>query len=151
MAGRGGTAVKVVIKIGGVALDDPIVRKKCATAVAHLVEDGHKVAVVHGGGITLTRMMERLGKKTEFIDGFRVTDAETRDVAVMVLAGMVNKKLVATIAAAGLAAVGLCGGDGKAVPAPKKFVNGRDLCFVGEIASADPPWVEGRWSPGGVA
>jgi len=55
--------VKVVVKIGGVALDDPIVRRKCATAVAHLVEDGHKVAVVHGGGITLTRMMERLAER----------------------------------------------------------------------------------------
>ena len=142
--------MKVVVKIGGVALDDPIIRRKCATAVAHLVEDGHKVAVVHGGGITLTRMMERLGRKTEFIDGFRVTDAETRDVAVMVLAGMVNKKLVATIAAAGLAAVGLCGGDGKAFRARKKFVNGRDLGFVGEIASADSHWVEAIWSQGGV-
>src|SRR5258708_8591786 len=100
MAGRGGPAVKVVVKIGGVALDDPIVRKKCATAVSHLVEDGHKVAVVHGGGITLTRMMERLRKQTEFIDGFRVTDAATRHVAVMLLAGMVDKTLRATTAPA---------------------------------------------------
>jgi acetylglutamate kinase len=142
--------VKVIVKIGGVALDDPLVRKKCAAAVAHLVEDGHNVAVVHGGGITLTRMLERLGKKSEFIDGLRVTDAETRDVAVMVLAGMVNKKLVATIAGIGLAAVGLCGGDGKAFRARKKFVNGRDLGFVGEIASADPRWVEAIWAQDGV-
>ena len=142
--------MKVVVKIGRRALDDPIVRKKCATAVSNLVEDGHKVAVVHGGGITITNMMERLGKKSEFVDGFRITDAETRDVAVMVLAGMVNKKLVATLSAAGLTAVGLSGGDGKAFRARKKFVNGRDLGFVGEIASADPRWVEDIWAAGGV-
>jgi acetylglutamate kinase len=61
-----------------------------------------------------------------------------------------SKKLVATIASAGLAAVGLCGGDGKAFRARKKFVNGRDLGFVGEIASADPRWVEAIWERGGV-
>jgi acetylglutamate kinase len=150
MAGSGGLAVKIVVKIGGVALEDPGTRKKCAEAVAQLVQDGHKVAVVHGGGSTITRMLERLGKKNEFVDGLRVTDAETRDVVLMVLAGTVNKQLVATIAAAGPAAVGLCGGDGMGFLARKKFVGGRDLGFVGEIASADPRWVEAIWQQSGV-
>jgi acetylglutamate kinase len=150
MAGSGGIAVKIVVKIGGVALEDDSVRKKCAAAVAQLVQDGHKVAVVHGGGSTLTKTLERMGKKSEFVDGLRVTDAETRDVALMVLAGVVNKKLVATIAATGQSAVGLCGGDGMAFRARKKFVGGRDLGFVGEIASADPRWVESIWQHGGV-
>ena len=142
--------MKVVVKIGGAALEDDLLRKKCAQAVAQLVEDGHKVAVVHGGGATLTKMLERLGKRSEFVDGLRVTDAETRDAALMVLSGVVNKKLVATILAAGPAAVGLCGGDGMAFRARKKFVKGRDLGFVGEIASADPRWVEAVWLQGGV-
>ena len=70
------------------------------------------MAVVHGGGSALTRVLKQLGKQSEFIGGLRVTDAETRDVALMVLGGMVNKKLVAAIQAAGMPAVGFCGGDG---------------------------------------
>jgi acetylglutamate kinase len=65
-------------------------------------EDGHQVAVVHGGGSALTRTLKLLGKKSDFVHGLRVTDAETRDVALMVLAGIVNKSLVAAIAAAGM-------------------------------------------------
>jgi acetylglutamate kinase len=65
------------------------------------VRDGHQVAVVHGGGVQLTRMLKALGKQSEFINGLRVTDAETRDVALMVLAGKVNKKLVAGLGALG--------------------------------------------------
>ena len=67
----------------------------CTRAIAELARDGHQVAVVHGGGLQLTRMLKALGKQSQFIDGLRVTDAETRDVALMVLAGKVNKQLVA--------------------------------------------------------
>ena len=77
--------------------------------------------------------MQRLGKKSEFINGLRVTDAETRDMALMVLAGMVNKKLVSSICAAGKPAIGLCGGDGGTVRARKKESNDGDLGYVGEI------------------
>ena len=90
--------MKVVIKIGGAALEDKAILNKCAHAVVQLAQDGHKVAVVHGGGTALTRTLKLLGKKSDFIDGLRVTDAETRDVALMVLAGIVNKSLVAAIA-----------------------------------------------------
>jgi acetylglutamate kinase len=93
--------VKVVVKIGGAVLDDGGVLRKCAHAIVELAGDGHQVAVVHGGGGVLTRTLERLGKKSEFVKGLRVTDAETRDMALMVLAGLVNKKLVAAIGAAG--------------------------------------------------
>ena len=102
----------MVVKIGGAALDNPAVLRKCAHAMVELAGDGHEVAVIHGGGVELTRTMERLGKKSEFINGLRVTDAETRDMALMVLAGMVNKRLVSAIGAAGKPAIGLCGGDG---------------------------------------
>jgi len=88
----------IVIKIGGAALEDASTLRKCAKAIAELAQDGHRVAVVHGGGSALTRVLKQLGKQSEFIGGLRVTDAETRDVALMVLGGMVNKKLVAAMA-----------------------------------------------------
>jgi acetylglutamate kinase len=90
--------MKIVIKIGGAALEDKDTLKKCAQAVVQLAQDGHQVAVVHGGGSALTRTLKLLGKQSDFIHGLRVTDAETRDVALMVLAGIVNKSLVAAIA-----------------------------------------------------
>jgi acetylglutamate kinase len=150
MARAGGIAVIVVVKIGGAAIDDPVTLKKCAQSIAELAQDGHRVAVVHGGGKALTRVLERLGKKSEFVDGLRVTDAETRDTALMVLAGVVNKKLVAAIQAAGMPAIGFCGGDGMTFRARKKYVHGRDLGFVGEICFAEACWIEALWRQGGI-
>ncbi len=141
----------IVVKIGGAAIDDAAILRKCGQSIAELARDGHHVAVVHGGGGALTRMLERLGKKSEFVDGLRLTDAETRDAALMVLGGLVNKKLVATIQAAGMpSAIGFSGGDGMAFRARKKLVNGRDLGFVGEICFAEPCWIEALWQQGGV-
>ncbi len=142
--------MKLVLKIGGAALDDPSLRKKCAHAVAALVAEGHNVAVVHGGGKALTRTLAQMGKKSEFVNGLRVTDAETRDAAVMVLAGAVNKQLVAAIAAEGLPALGLCGGDGLSFMARKKKANGCDLGYVGEISAVDGRWIEAIWANGGI-
>jgi acetylglutamate kinase len=115
-----------------------------------LAGDGHHVAVIHGGGTALTRTLQKLGKTSEFVNGLRVTDAETRDMALMVLAGMVNKKLVAAIGAAGKPAIGLCGGDGGTVRARKKESNGHDLGYVGEICSVDARWIEAIWGQGGI-
>jgi acetylglutamate kinase len=142
--------VKVVVKIGGSALDDASVLRKCAQAIVELAGDGHQVAVIHGGGGALTRTMQRLGKKSEFVNGLRVTDAETCDLALMVLAGLVNKKLVAAIGAAGKPAIGLCGGDGATVRARKKPSDGFDLGFVGEICEVEPRWIEVIWGQGGI-
>lgn len=142
--------MKFVVKIGGAAIDDAPTLKKCSRAVADLAAQGHQVAVVHGGGAALTRLLARLGKKAEFINGLRVTDAETRDAALMVLAGLVNKTLVAAICAEGPAAIGLCGGDGRAFLARKKTPEGADLGFVGEIVSMDPRWIEALWAAGGI-
>ncbi len=108
--------MKIVVKIGGAALEDKSTLRKCAMGIVELARDGHRVAVVHGGGSALTRTLKLLGKQSEFVNGLRVTDAETRDVALMVLAGIVNKSLVAAIGTAGVPAIGLCGGDGMAVP-----------------------------------
>ena len=142
--------MKVVVKIGGAALDDESVLRKCAHAIVGLAGDGHNIAVVHGGGGALTRTMQRLGKTSEFVNGLRVTDAETRDMALMVLAGMVNKKLVAAIGAAGKSAIGLCGGDGGSVRARKKESDGCDLGYVGEICAVEPRWIESIWAQGGI-
>src|SRR5205823_3645718 len=139
--GTGGTGMKVVVKIGGSAIDDDALLSRCARTIADLVSDGHKVALVHGGGKALTRTLAQLGKKSEFIDGLRVTDAETRDVALMVLAGQVNKQLVAELAAAGQTAIGICGGDGASFRAHKKVAS-CDLGFVGEICAVDMRWIE---------
>ena len=95
--------MKIVIKLGGAALEDKDTLHKCARAIVELAEDGHKVTVVHGGGAALTRTLKLLGKESDFVNGLRITDAETRDVALMVLAGIVNKHLVAAIVAAGQA------------------------------------------------
>jgi acetylglutamate kinase len=145
----------IVVKIGGAALEDLATLRKCARAIAELAQDGHRVAVVHGGGSALTRMLKQLGKQSEFVGGLRITDADTRDVALMVLGGMVNKKMVAAIQAAGMPAVGFCGGDGMSFRARKKFVRGNDLHsvdlgFVGEICFAEPCWIQALWQQGGI-
>jgi len=140
----------IVVKIGGAALEDAVTLRKCARAVAELAQDGHHVAVVHGGGAALTRVLRQLGKQTEFVGGLRITDSETRDVALMVLGGMVNKKVVAAIQAAGMPAVGFCGGDGMTFRARRKLVQGNDLGFVGEICFAEPCWIEALWKQGGI-
>jgi acetylglutamate kinase len=142
--------VTIVVKIGGRAIEDQTILRKCAHSIAELARDGHRVAVVHGGGSALTQMLQRLGKKSEFVDGLRVTDAETRDAALMVLGGLVNKKLVAAIQAAGMPAIGFSGGDGMTFRARKKYFHGRDLGYVGEICFAEPCWIEALWAQGGI-
>ncbi|HZU21855.1 MAG TPA: acetylglutamate kinase [Terriglobales bacterium] len=141
--------MRVVVKIGGSAVEDAALLARCARTIADLVCDGHKVALVHGGGAALTRTLSQLGKKSEFVNGLRVTDAETRDVALMVLAGQINKRVVAALGAVGVPAIGLSGGDGLAFRARKKN-GGVDLGFVGEIANADGRWIEAIWQHSGV-
>jgi acetylglutamate kinase len=136
--------VKIVVKLGGKTLEDGDLLNRAALAIKQLAAD-HQVAVVHGGGTALTRMLTQVGKTSEFVDGLRVTDAETRDLAVMVLAGHMNKKLVAALATVGQPGMGLCGGDGLAFRARKKAANGHDLGFVGEISAVDPSWIRTIW------
>lgn len=142
--------MKFVVKIGGAALENAHTVQKCARAVVNLAEANHHVAVVHGGGAAFTRVLKQMGKQSEFVQGLRVTDTETRDVALMVLSGLVNKKLVAAIASAGRPALGLCGGDGMMFRAVKKETPGLDLGYVGEITAADPRWLVTVWNAGGI-
>src|SRR5256885_3418110 len=104
---EGRLAVKIVIKVGGVALEDEATLHKCARAVVEMAKDGHRVAVVHGGGTALTRTLKLLGKQSDFINGLRITDAETRDGALMGVAGMVDQEVFAAGGEAGVAAGGL--------------------------------------------
>ncbi len=141
--------MKFVIKLGGVAIENPGVLATCSRAIADLCKDGHRVAVVHGGGVQLTKLLAQMGKKSEFVAGLRITDAETRDAALMVLGGRVNKSLVAAIGQCGQAAMGLTGGDGHVFRARKKKTE-HDLGFVGEIAATDPKWLDAIWAMGAV-
>jgi acetylglutamate kinase len=141
--------MKIVVKLGGATMEDAELLQRATLAIKQLASE-HQVAVVHGGGSALTRILNQMGKASEFIDGLRVTDAETRDFAVMVLAGHMNKKLVAALSSIGQSAMGMCGGDGISFRARKKAPNGHDLGFVCEISAADPSWIETIWQQGCV-
>jgi acetylglutamate kinase len=141
--------MKFVVKLGGAGLQNPTLLDGCVRAIADLVKDGNQVAVVHGGGIQLTNTLKALGKQSQFVNGLRITDAETRDTAVMVFAGKVNKSLVAAFGAIGQPAVGLCGGDGLVFRCRKRPTD-PDLGYVGEVVSSDPRWIEAIWQLGGV-
>jgi acetylglutamate kinase len=141
--------MKYVVKLGGAALEDKTLLHACGQAIADLVKDGNQVAVVHGGGVQLTKTLAQMGKKSEFISGLRITDAETRDAALMVLAGRVNKSLVAALGQHGQSAVGLAGGDGNVFRARKKKTT-PDLGFVGEIAQSNPKYLDAIWAMGAV-
>lgn len=140
--------MKLVIKIGGAALDDKELVGMFARTVPSLCQAGHKVVIVHGGGAALTRTLKQLGCESSFINGLRVTDSQTRDVAIMVLAGQLNKQLVAAIGDAGQPAIGICGGDLRLVLASRK--KQPDLGYVGEVCTVDSQWIERLWNAGVV-
>ncbi len=140
--------MRLVIKIGGAALDDKQLVRRFARTIPSLVSEGHKLVIVHGGGAALSRTLKQLGCETTFVDGLRVTDSQTRDVAIMVLAGQLNKRLVAAIGEAGQPALGICGGDLRMVLASKK--KQPDLGYVGEVCAVDAHWIERLWSAGAV-
>jgi acetylglutamate kinase len=146
--------MKLVIKIGGQALEEPAGRREIARQVAALSRAGHRLVVVHGGGKLLTETLTRLGIPTEFHNGLRVTDAASRDVALMVLAGIVNKQWVAELESQGQAALGICGADGGLVVARKLVLgsNGsrKDLGYVGRPRKVNPRILELAWKKGMV-
>src|SRR5512145_3159404 len=133
----------IVIKYGGNAMTDELLKSSFAHDVVLLKLVGMNPVVVHGGGPQIEQMLARLGKKGEFIQGMRVTDRETMDVVEMVLGGTVNKEVVELINQAGGKAVGLTGQDGVFIRARKMLLpskeNGKvDIGQVGEIESIDP-------------
>jgi acetylglutamate kinase len=107
--------VRVTIKLGGSILEDVDIRMHILAQISRMVSQGHQIILVHGGGKSLNRRLSQLQMQSQFVDGLRVTDAETLGVAVMVLAGEVNKKIVAEMSHLGTRALGICGADGNAV------------------------------------
>ena len=133
----------IVVKYGGNAMTDEELKSSFARDVVLLKLVGMNPVVVHGGGPQIELLLARLGKKGEFVQGMRVTDAETMDVVEMVLGGQVNKEVVELINQAGGKAVGLTGQDGALIRARKMLLpskeNGKvDIGQVGEIESIDP-------------
>lgn len=129
----------VVIKYGGAAQVDPSLRALLAEDLVLMQTVGVRTVLVHGGGPEITKMMERLGSKAEFVRGLRVTDEATAEVTEMVLVGKINKALVAEIALHGGRAVGLSGRDGCLLRARRADpVDGVDLGLVGTPTEVDP-------------
>jgi acetylglutamate kinase len=138
----------IVIKYGGNAMVDDNLKRGFARDVVLMKLVGMNPVIVHGGGPQIGKLLERIGKKSEFVQGMRVTDRETMDVVEMVLGGLVNKEIVSLINKNGGKAVGLTGKDGglirarkllmKSVPAeglPSEII---DIGHVGEVESIDP-------------
>jgi len=139
----------IVIKYGGNAMTDVRLQRSFAHDVVLLKLVGMNPVVVHGGGPQIEQLLTRLGKKGEFVQGMRVTDAETMDVVEMVLGGAVNKDIVTLINRAGGKAVGLTGQDGSFIHARKMLLPNKDrpeelidIGQVGEIAGIDPGVIE---------
>ena len=126
----------VVIKYGGNAMINETLKKSVMQDIVLLALVGIKVVLVHGGGPEISNMLKIMGKESRFIDGLRYTDAETAEVAAMVLAGKVNKNLVSLIQQNNGKAVGLCGLDGGMIRA-EKMQGEVDLGFVGEITGVE--------------
>ncbi len=128
----------VVIKYGGAAMTDTALKEEFARDVVLLKYVGMNPVVVHGGGPEITSYMRRLGLPVEFVDGLRVSDAATVEVAKMVLVGKVNKDIVLRINRHGQPAVGLCGDDGLLFRAARQAApSGQDIGFVGRIERVD--------------
>ncbi|HUV79787.1 MAG TPA: acetylglutamate kinase [Candidatus Bathyarchaeia archaeon] len=130
---------KVVIKIGGHALIDESIMDKITQDLVLLRFVGICPVVVHGGGLEITRLMERLGKKPKFIGGLRITDDETMEIARMVLVGSVNERIVSFIGKHGGKGIGLSGNDGTLIVAKKK--QKQTVGIAGEEREVDLGWV----------
>ena len=135
----------IVVKFGGNAMVDEKLKQCFARDVVLLKLVGMNVVVVHGGGPQIENLLTRVGKKGEFIQGMRVTDAETMEIVEMVLGGQVNKDIVNLINQAGGKAVGLTGKDSGMVRAKKLLLHNRDnyedlidIGMVGDITAIDP-------------
>ena len=139
--------MRIVIKFAGALLEDDATVWSLARQVATLAQEGHKILIVHGGGRLFTATLKRMAIESKFIAGLRVTDRETRDVAVMVFAGLLNKKLTAAISAEGQPAVGVSAADARcfvAEPMVHNEVEGR-LGFVGYLTGLNAQFIESLW------
>ncbi len=131
----------IVVKYGGSAMIDEELKREVIQDVVLLKLVGFRPIIVHGGGKEISRWVDKAGKKTEFVGGLRVTDKETIEIAQMVL-GKVNKDLVANVQSLGIKAAGISGMDGGLLKVEKKYIDGRDIGYVGDIISVDTKILE---------
>ena len=127
----------IVVKYGGSAMSNEELQHNVIKDVTLLKLVGFKPIIVHGGGKEISRWVGKVGKESEFVNGLRVTDAETMEIAEMVL-GKVNKNLVRMVEELGVRAVGISGKDGGLLKVTKKFSDGQDIGYVGEVTDVDP-------------
>ncbi len=125
--------MRIVVKIGGAQIEEAAARESFGRALTGALAAGHELFVVHGGGNQIRELSARMGLAERQVEGLRVTDAQTAPLVLMVLAGLVNRRLVASLASVGVPAVGLCGADGAIFDARKLRPGGADIGFVGEI------------------
>ena len=127
----------VVIKYGGSAMLDDTLKENVIKDAVLLKLVGFKPIIVHGGGKEISRWISKVGMEPRFVNGLRVTDKDTMEIAEMVLA-RVNKELVTYVESLGVQAVGVCGKDGRLLTCKKKYANGEDIGYVGEITKVNP-------------
>ena len=127
----------VVIKYGGSAMLDEELKANVIKDAVLLKLVGFKPIIVHGGGKEISKWVGKVGMEAKFINGLRVTDAQTMEIAEMVLA-RVNKELVTHVESLGVQAVGISGKDGGLLKCKKKYSNGEDIGFVGDITEVNP-------------
>ncbi|MDO5455610.1 MAG: acetylglutamate kinase [Eubacteriales bacterium] len=127
----------VVIKYGGSAMNNEELQRSVIQDVTLLKLVGFKPIIVHGGGKAISRWVEMSGKEAKFVNGLRVTDAETMEIAEMVL-GKVSKDLVRLVEELGVKAVGISGKDGRLLTVKKKYSDGQDIGYVGEVCGVKP-------------
>jgi acetylglutamate kinase len=139
--------MKIVIKLAGALLEDDATVRSIARQVVALAKQGHEMLVVHGGGRVFTATLKRMGIESNFVAGLRVTNRETRDVAVMVFAGLLNKRLASAISAEGALAVGISAADAacfRAEPMVHNEIEG-SLGFVGYLTGLNNSFIESLW------
>ena len=127
----------IVVKYGGSAMSDPWLQKEVIRDVTLLKLVGFKPIIVHGGGKAISTWVKKSGKEAQFINGLRVTDPDTMEIAEMVL-GKISKDLVTMVSELGSRAIGISGKDGGLLKVKKKFPGGQDIGFVGEVTKVDP-------------
>jgi acetylglutamate kinase len=142
--------MRAIVKFAGALLEDESALQSLAAQVAALAREGHELLVVHGGGKTFTATLKQLGIESKFVAGLRVTDRATRDAAVMVFAGLLNKRLAAAISGQGHPALGVSAADARcfrAEPLVHNEVAG-GLGFVGYLTGVDTDLIASFWRSG---
>lgn len=127
----------IVVKYGGSAMADEELKKKVIADVVLLKLVGFKPIIVHGGGKEISRWVQKVGMKPQFVNGLRVTDTDTMELAEMVL-NKVNKELVSHVQELGVNGAGISGKDGGLLKVKKRYADGEDIGFVGEITDVNP-------------